>query len=91
MKKIYLGLGSNLGDREKNLSTALFKLEHARLHVLRASSIYETEPREVADQPKFLNQVLEAETDMFPRMLLSYVLAVENRWAGSGAWTRVRG
>jgi 2-amino-4-hydroxy-6-hydroxymethyldihydropteridine diphosphokinase len=45
--------------------------------VLRASSVYETEPREVEDQPWFLNQVVEAETSLFPRQLLTRLKRLE--------------
>jgi 2-amino-4-hydroxy-6-hydroxymethyldihydropteridine diphosphokinase len=57
LKITYLGLGSNLGDRRRNLEDAIERLESPDLRVLRASSIYETAPRDVADQPWFLNQV----------------------------------
>jgi 2-amino-4-hydroxy-6-hydroxymethyldihydropteridine diphosphokinase len=52
-------------------------MESAELHVLRASSLYETEPREVEDQPWFLNQVVEAETSLFPRQLLTRLKRLE--------------
>lgn len=56
---IYLGLGSNLGDREANLREAIARIEALGLDVVRESSIYETEPVGYEDQPWFLNQVLE--------------------------------
>jgi 2-amino-4-hydroxy-6-hydroxymethyldihydropteridine diphosphokinase len=58
---IFLGLGSNLGDREANLSTAIRRLTLLGLRLSRASSIYETEPVGYRDQPWFLNQVVEME------------------------------
>ncbi len=70
MKRVYLSLGSNLGNREGNLEEALGRLESARLHILRRSSIYETEPVGVTGQPWFLNLAVEAETSYFPMMLL---------------------
>ncbi|MFP5262149.1 MAG: 2-amino-4-hydroxy-6-hydroxymethyldihydropteridine diphosphokinase [Blastocatellia bacterium] len=57
---VYLGLGSNLGDREANLREAAERIRGLGLEVVRASSIYETEPVGYADQPWFLNQVIEA-------------------------------
>lgn len=57
---VYLGLGSNLGDREANLREAIGRIEGLGLEVVRASSIYETEPVGYANQPWFLNQVIEA-------------------------------
>jgi 2-amino-4-hydroxy-6-hydroxymethyldihydropteridine diphosphokinase len=77
MKKLYLGLGSNLGDRQANLSAALLALESPRLHILRVSPVYETEPMDVPNQDWFLNLVAEAETDLFPLQLLHRTLKVE--------------
>ncbi len=77
MKKVYLALGSNLGDRAGTLSSAVAQMESSELHVLRASSLYETEPRELVDQPWFLNQVVEAETSLFPRQLLTRLKRLE--------------
>ncbi|HEX8090423.1 MAG TPA: 2-amino-4-hydroxy-6-hydroxymethyldihydropteridine diphosphokinase [Blastocatellia bacterium] len=57
---VYLGLGSNLGDREANLREAVERIKGLGLEVVRFSSIYETEPVGYADQPWFLNQVIEA-------------------------------
>ncbi|MGD1094691.1 MAG: 2-amino-4-hydroxy-6-hydroxymethyldihydropteridine diphosphokinase [Bryobacteraceae bacterium] len=70
MKIVYLGLGSNLGDRRSNLESAVQRLGSPELRVLRQSSIYETEPRDLVDQSWFLNQVIEVETTLFPRQLL---------------------
>lgn len=78
MKLAYLGLGSNLGDREVNLAQACALLASDRLRVLRVSSIWQTAPRDVLDQPHFLNQVIEIETDLFPRQLLARVKHVEH-------------
>ncbi|HTQ58366.1 MAG TPA: 2-amino-4-hydroxy-6-hydroxymethyldihydropteridine diphosphokinase [Bryobacteraceae bacterium] len=79
MKKVYLGLGSNLGDREAMLRAAVERLEAPRLRVLRLSPIYETEPMDVPGQHWFLNQVVEAETEMFPRQLLHRTARVETQ------------
>lgn len=56
---VHLGLGSNLGDREANLREAITRIEKLGLKIVRASSIYETEPVGYQDQPWFLNQVIE--------------------------------
>ncbi len=77
MKTVYLGLGSNLGDRREHLSRARALLEASGLEITRASSIYETEPRELLDQPWFLNQVIETQTELFPRQLLARTQKVE--------------
>ncbi len=77
MKITYIALGSNVGDRAENLRSARERLEGPDLRVLRASSIYETAPRDVEDQPWFLNQVMECETDLFPRQLLERLQKIE--------------
>jgi 2-amino-4-hydroxy-6-hydroxymethyldihydropteridine diphosphokinase len=77
MKIIYLSLGSNLGDREAMLQAAVRALESPRLHIRRLSPIYETEPMDVPGQHWFLNQVAEAETDLFPLQLLHRTAKVE--------------
>jgi len=77
LKQAFLSLGSNIGDREANLVEALQRLQAAGIHVLRRSSIYETEPQDLLDQPWFLNLVVEVETELFPRMLLARIQAIE--------------
>lgn len=77
-ERVYLGLGTNLGDRAANLETATQRLAAMQeLRVLRRSSLYETEPVGVADQPWFLNTVLEAETTLQPKALLRRTRAIE--------------
>ena len=72
----YLSLGSNVGDREKNLREAIQRLgEFGR--VRRISSIYETEPMEFREQEWFLNCVLELETSMSAGELLDGLLRIE--------------
>jgi 2-amino-4-hydroxy-6-hydroxymethyldihydropteridine diphosphokinase len=77
MKLVYLGLGSNLGDREANLRSAIERLEAPELRVLRVSPTYETEPMDLRDQPWFLNLVVEANTSLFPLQLLSRTGRIE--------------
>lgn len=74
--QVYLGLGSNLGDRQANLARAL-KLLGERLHVELVSSIYETEPVGYAEQPPFLNAICRAQTELGPMQLLSLVKGIE--------------
>ena len=71
---IFLGLGSNLGDRQNHLNQAISLL---RSPVLLQSSIYETEPLEFQDQPWFLNMVIKIETDLTPMKLLRRCQSVE--------------
>ena len=73
----YLGLGSNLGDRALNLKLARTQLEALGVLVKRFTSIEETEPFGVTDQPAFLNQVLEIEFAGAPRELLAIAKQVE--------------
>ena len=75
--KAYLGLGSNIGSRARNLSAARRRLRERGVRILRQSRVIETEPWGVLDQPKFLNQVLEVEWRGTPRHLLRAAQAVE--------------
>ena len=77
MTIVYLGLGSNLGARARNLSAARRRLREKGMRVLRQSRVLETEPWGVSDQPKFLNQVVEAEWQGTPRALLRATKEVE--------------
>ena len=77
MKTVYLGLGSNIGDREANLREAIERMEAAGVQVVRRSSLYETEPREILDQPWFLNAAVEAATALFPLQLLACIRNIE--------------
>jgi 2-amino-4-hydroxy-6-hydroxymethyldihydropteridine diphosphokinase len=77
MRRAYLSLGSNLGDRRSNLETALEWLEKEKVHVLLRSSVYETEPQDVKSQPWFLNMVVLCETTCFPIQLLGLLQKVE--------------
>ena len=73
----YLGLGTNLGSRRRNLSAARRRLRQKGVRIVRQSSIIETAPWGDSDQPRFLNQVLEVEWDQTPRRLLAAARAVE--------------
>jgi len=78
--KAFIGLGSNLGDREAMVRIALDDL--ARLpgtKVLRASSLYDTEPVGDEEQPHFLNAVAEIDTELTARQLLWNLLLIEKR------------
>jgi len=77
LKTAYLALGSNLGDREANLRDAVRRLDADDLRITRRSSLYETAPRELLDQPWFLNAAIEIETSLFPLQLLARVRAIE--------------
>ena len=77
MPRVVLGLGSNVGARSRNLSAARRRLREKGVRILRRSRVVETEPWGVADQPRFLNQVVEGEWDGSPRQLLRAAKAVE--------------
>jgi 2-amino-4-hydroxy-6-hydroxymethyldihydropteridine diphosphokinase len=78
MTRVWLALGSNLGDRDRYLASARAALAAAGVTVVRESRIKETEPVGVTDQPRFLNQVLEAETSLEPRPLLQTIKRIED-------------
>ncbi|MEN6520473.1 MAG: 2-amino-4-hydroxy-6-hydroxymethyldihydropteridine diphosphokinase [Armatimonadota bacterium] len=76
--RVYLGLGSNLNDRERNIGHAVELLaENPHIEVLRVSSMYETSPVGYKDQPDFINAVALIETTLSPRELLDAVQAIE--------------
>jgi 2-amino-4-hydroxy-6-hydroxymethyldihydropteridine diphosphokinase len=77
LKTVYLSLGSNVGDREAMLRSALEALPAAGVEVARTSSLYETEPRDFRDQPWFLNMIAECRTDLFPVQLLGRLQKIE--------------
>ncbi len=79
MKTAFLGLGSNIGDRETNLRDAVQRLESDEIRMLRRSALYETAPQGLLDQPWFLNAVAEIETSLFPMQLLSRVREIERQ------------
>jgi 2-amino-4-hydroxy-6-hydroxymethyldihydropteridine diphosphokinase len=74
VRRAYVGLGANLGDREAAIRRAA-----ELIGALRLSSIRETEPWGVIDQPRFLNAVAETETELPPRALLTRLLEVERQ------------
>jgi 2-amino-4-hydroxy-6-hydroxymethyldihydropteridine diphosphokinase len=73
---VYLGLGSNLGDRRENLKKALDLLGQ-RLRVEKESSVYDTEPQDNPDQPRFLNMAVHAYTTLEPHALLTLLKGIE--------------
>ena len=77
--RAYLGLGSNLGDRAANLSFARARLRAEGVQVMAESAVEETEPVGGVEQPKFLNQVIEVDTDLTPRELLEKCKSIETR------------
>jgi 2-amino-4-hydroxy-6-hydroxymethyldihydropteridine diphosphokinase len=78
-ESVYLSLGSNLGERENNLATALHELGAAGVKIEHVSSMYETEPVDYLDQPWFLNIVAQGITAVPPVELLRAVREIEKR------------
>ena len=77
MSRAYVALGSNLGDREENLRTALKHLQENGVEVIKTSTFIETEPYGVTDQPGFINAVCQVETELAPLELLRLLLSIE--------------
>ena len=88
MATVYLALGSNIGDREKNLREAIRLLREAGLEITKISSFYETEPVDYLDQPWFLNGALEAQTEFSPTQLLTRLGAVESQMGSKKAFAK---
>ncbi len=76
----YLGLGSNLGEREANLRKAMKMLESTgEVRIMRRSSVYETSPVGYENQPDFLNMVVQVKSCLKAKELLHHCLGVEER------------
>ena len=75
--KYWLGLGSNLGDRGAALQGAIDRLAAHGVRPTAVSRVFETAPREVTDQPDFLNAAVAVETDLDPLALLDTVKGIE--------------
>jgi 2-amino-4-hydroxy-6-hydroxymethyldihydropteridine diphosphokinase len=88
MPTVYLALGSNVGDREKNLREALRLLGESRIRIEKLSSIYETEPVDYLDQAWFLNAVLEAQTDLPAAQLLGRLRDIESQMGSKKAFAK---
>lgn len=77
-EKVYLGLGSNIGDREKNIFSAIDLLTTIDgFRINQTASIYETKPLYNPDQPKFLNTAVKGKTSLRPQKLLSELQGIE--------------
>lgn len=74
---IYLGLGSNLGDRRKNIADAIYKIGESVGEVVRQSTLYETVPWGFDSQNMFVNAAICVETSLSPRKVLTATQAIE--------------
>ncbi len=77
--KYHIGLGSNIGERKTNLAQAVVLLEENGIRVIKKSSVYETSPVGILEQPWFLNQVIEVQTEADPQALLRVAKGIEKR------------
>ena len=75
----YISLGSNIGERRKNLAKAISLLKKRNVQIIKKSSIYETSPVGNKEQPWFLNQVLKIQTESDPKSLLQLVKEIERK------------
>lgn len=93
MKRVFLGLGTNLGDREANLKVALCRIAENIGKIIKTSSVYETEPWGFTAENLFLNMVVEVETRLKPSGLLGRILMIEARMgrlrSGKGYSSRI--
>jgi len=81
MTRAYVGLGANLGDRESTLLAAVDALaEEEAIEIVAVSTLRETEPVGVGEQPRFLNGAVALDTTLTARALLDRLLAVEQRF-----------
>lgn len=85
MAKIFIGVGSNLGDRINNIQNALKLLKKEKIRILKQSTFIETKPVGGPKQGKFLNGVLEIETKLEPIKLLKTLKAIEKKLGRSKA------
>ena len=77
MAVVYLGIGSNLGDKKSNCLGALKKLAAKGISISKRSALYETQPWGVKNQPDFVNIVVEAKTGLSPEELLVALKEIE--------------
>lgn len=80
---VYIGIGSNLGDRKTNCLKAIELLIENGVEVLKQSSMYETEPWGMENQPDFINMAVEAKTMLSPRDLLNLLKTIERNMGRS--------
>ncbi len=77
-EKVYIGIGSNLGNKEKNISDAI-KMLTGKCEIIKTSSLYITEPVGFLAQDKFINGVILVNTNLRPLPLLEFLKSIEKR------------
>lgn len=79
MRKTVIAIGTNLGDRKKNIETALNLMRERGINIVKVSSFYETEPYGYKEQPGFLNAAALCKTNLSPYELLETLLSIEKK------------
>ncbi len=77
--RYFLGLGSNIGEKQKNLARAVRFLKKEGVRILKASSVYEAEPVDFSCESWFCNQVIEVEAQMSPKTFLDLIQRIERK------------
>ena len=77
VKSVYLGIGSNLGDKKKNIEKAKFELIKENIKIIKSSNYYESLSWPNPNNPKFLNIVLQIETNLTPYNLMKKCKEIE--------------
>ncbi len=77
MKRVYIALGSNIGEPIKNIKNAIALLNDGGVKLIKSSSFYHTEPYGVKDQPDFVNSVIIAETTLSLKELFNLIKKIE--------------
>mgnify|MGYP001615144372 FL=1 len=78
MPVVYIGIGSNLGDKKENIRTSI-ELIKEKCKIIKVSSLYETEPIGYKNQDMFLNCAIKAETELKPLELLGFLQSIEKK------------
>lgn len=77
-ERIFIGLGTNIGDKKENLKHAIFEIGKI-VEIIALSPVYETEPFGITEQPNFYNQVIEIKTSSSPHELLRALQCIETK------------
>lgn len=78
MVEVYIALGSNIGDRQANIKTALEQLRQ-KVKIIKTSALYETKPMYIEKQGMFLNAAAKIETELAPGALLAFLKGIEKQ------------
>ena len=79
VKTVYLGIGSNLGNRKKNIEIAKFKLQKHKIKILKCSGNYESQSWPNPNNPKFINIIIKIQTNLSPLKLLKICNLIETQ------------